>query len=297
MIKVAIIGASSFLSSYIIETLEEEHYSLTLFSRSRINMDHDFFKFEYPDTIPNFQFFLKFDVIIFTAAAGVQNSNIYSIDDIYALNSFLPITLSNFLAENNFKGKFITFGSYAEIGLNEEIKYYNEKEVVLSNLKVHNHYSLSKRILSRFVNDSLNCISHYHIILPNIYGKNENKNRLIPYLIHNLSNNNILKLTSGNQIRQFLHVKDVVSFIHKICNSNIDKGLYNLATNNYNFVKDISKIIFDYFGKNITHKYEQIERSDETMKVLLLDNTKSKNQGWIPKINLSDGIEDYFNEK
>jgi nucleoside-diphosphate-sugar epimerase len=295
MLNIAIVGASSFLSTYIIDVLEKEKHKLTLFSRQKINEVHDFIKFDYPNSIPEFKHFLKFDIIIFTAASGVQNSNEYSIDEIYSLNSFLPISISNFLSQNNYKGKLITFGSYAEIGCNSQLKYYNETEVVLSNLKVHNHYSLSKRILSRFVNNNINCVLHYHVILPNIYGKNENKNRLIPYLINCLSNNNIIKLTSGDQVRQFLHVKDVTLFISKLCNSNIDKGIYNLSTNSYYLVKDVTNIIFNYFGKNKPNDYEKIERSDESMKVLLLDNTKSKNEGWVPKINLIDGILDYFN--
>lgn len=294
MTKTAIIGSSSFLASYLIADLEKENHLLTLFSRQKTNGNHQFTAFSFPDSIPDLSMFLQYDVIIFAAAGGVQSSKKYTSDEIYQLNAFIPITMANYLEANNFKGKFITFGSYFEIGAQDELKEFTEKEVALSDKDVPNHYCLSKRLLTRYVNDSLSKINHYHIILPSIYGKNENQNRLIPYLIESLENRKELELTAGTQIRQFLHIKDVCSFIIKLCNENVEKGVYNIASDTHNVVKDVVGIIFKYFGKDPNESLGKVQRQDESMQVILLDNNKAKALGWRPIVSLKEGILDYF---
>lgn len=294
MIKIAIIGSSSFLASYLIEEFENESNELTLFSRKKTHQNHQFLTFSFPDDIPDLDIFLNFDLIIFAAAAGVQSSIKYSSDEIFYLNAFLPIKITNFLEINNYQGKFITFGSYFEIGAQQILKKYSEKQVTLSDYEIPNEYCLSKRLLTRFINDSLNKLNHYHIILPSIYGKRENKNRLIPYLIESLENKKELELTAGSQTRQFLHVKDVCSFIMLICNQKIEKGIYNLASDTENKVKDIVVILFKYFNKDHNNALGKARRQDESMQVLLLDNKKAKSLGWKPTISLEEGVLDYF---
>lgn len=295
MTRTAIIGSSAFLSQYLIADLENEDHELTLFSREKSNDKHDFSEFSYPNKIPDFSVFLEFDVIIFVAAGGVQSSKKYSTDEIYSLNAFIPISLANYLGQKNYNGKLITFGSYFEIGAESKLLKLNEVEVALSNREVPNHYCMSKRLLTRFVNDGLNKINHYHIILPSIYGKNENRNRLIPYLIESLQNNKKLELTAGTQIRQFLHAKDVSQFILLLTNQTVERGVYNLASDDHNFVKELVEIIFNYFNKNSSDALGKIQRQDESMQVLLLDNEKAIKVGWNPQTNLKEGILDYFN--
>lgn len=294
MTRTAIIGSSSFLANYIISDLEKENHELTLFSRNIANNTHLHSAFDYPNTIPDYSIFLSYDIIIFAAAGGVQSSQSYSLDEIYALNSFLPISIVNFLDENSFKGKFISFGSYFEIGGQDKLNPYTEIDVALSNFEVPNHYCSSKRLLTRFVNDSLSKIDHYHIILPSIYGKNENENRLIPYLISSIENQRNLELTAGTQIRQFLHAKDVSTFVTIICKQTIEKGIYNLGSDNYNRVKDVVETIFNHFGQDSSTVLGKIKRQDESMQVLLLDDSKARKMGWKPQIDLKEGILDYF---
>ena len=294
MTKIAIIGSSSFLASYLIEELENKNNALTLFSRQKTNQNHQFLTFSFPDEIPDLNLFLNFDLIIFAAAGGVQSSKKYSSDEIFYLNAFLPIKIANFLDNNNFKGKFITFGSYFEIGAQEELKKFSELELVLSNYKVPNQYCLSKRLLTRFANDSLSKLKHYHIILPSIYGKNENQNRLIPYLIESLQNQKELELTAGTQVRQFLHIKDVCTFISIIISQNASRGIYNLAADNQNLVKDVVELLFRNFNRDHNDALGKAKRQDESMQVLLLDNSKAKKLGWKPMISLEEGILDYF---
>ncbi len=294
MLKIAIIGASSFLAKYIINTFEKEDVDLVLFSRSTIIGEHRHITFEYPNQTLDFNFLLSFDVIIYAAAAGVQSSKKYSTEHIYGLNTFIPVSLSNYLSEHQFTGKLITFGSYFEIGANNLLDYFTEEDVVSAIGEVPNHYCTSKRMLSRFCFDAMKKCNHYHIILPSVYGRYEDGQRLIPYLINALSRNETVKLTAGTQIRQFLHGLDVASFVLAICNNNIQPGLWNLATSDYCSVKDVVSTIFNFFEKDPMLSLGQLNKADEAMQVLLINNTKAMNVGWSPSITLTDGIKDYI---
>lgn len=292
MVKTAIIGSTSFLGKNLIPILHKEGHVITLFSRKKNTENHECLWFSLPDAIPDLGIFLKFDIIVFAVAAGVQSSNKCSTDEIYELNAFFPIKFAIFLNANMFKGKYITFGSYFEIGSQAAHKNFTEKDLVLSDFRVPNAYCVSKRLLTRFVNDSLLELKHYHIILPSIYGRNENENRLIPYIIKNLKTNSGFELTSGNQIRQYLHIFDVCYFILLLCSKNVEKGMYNLSPEENIRVKDLVEMIFNHFNKDPQKALGMAKRKDESMQILLLDNTKAKDLGWNPTISLNAGISD-----
>ena len=57
------------------------------------------------------------DVIIYTSGLGVQATMHTKDEDIYTINSFIPISLTEQLEVGGFSGKFISFGSYFEIGI------------------------------------------------------------------------------------------------------------------------------------------------------------------------------------
>nr|WP_279382496.1 NAD(P)-dependent oxidoreductase [Acanthopleuribacter pedis] len=59
--------------------------------------------------------------------------------------------------------------------------------------------------LGRALKVPVACARLFHV-----YGPGEHAQRLIPYVLHNLSRGTPLELTSGNQIRDFLYVADAV---------------------------------------------------------------------------------------
>lgn len=293
--KVAIIGASSFLASYVIKEFDKVDCKLSLFSRTREYQDFDFIDFNYPKLIPEFQLFLNFDIIVYTAAAGVQSNISYLTDEIYSLNAFFPINLISFLIQNKFQGKIVTFGSYFEIGANSESKYYDENDLVFSKNIINNDYCISKRLLSRFSFDNLGRLKHFHIILPSVYGSKENKNRLIPFVVESLKSDRKIELTAGTQVRQFLHAKDVASFLSICINKEVEPGIYNLASSSAVMVKDLVDVIFKVFNKDSSAALGKINRRDESMQILLLNDLKARNIKWNPIVSLLDGVNEYIN--
>lgn len=294
--KVAIVGANSFLASYIINKIKSD-FDLMLYGQFQID-SFNFKSFIFPDKKIDFEELLDFDVIIYTAGAGIQNDLKESKSNIYTLNTFYPIELVNFLREKSYKGKFISFGSYFEIGDEPLLKYYDESDIMLANNPVPNDYCISKRLLTKYLSSVYDSFKYYHFIISNLYGPGENKNRLIPYLINSLKNDREIKLTSGHQVRQYIHAKDVAQVVHNFINNNFKPGLYNITVETPIKVKDLVKTVFKVMEKENLLKEEMFGKSirtDVKMPYLLLTTDKLKAEaGFKTQINIESGIKSYL---
>lgn len=299
--NVAIIGSTSFLAQYIIRELVSNNLKPTLYGKypSEEFLPLKFIFFNFPEHPINYPDLRKYDVIIYTAGAGIQANLNETAEVIYELNSFIPIRLANVLSQNNYKGKLLTFGSYFEIGNEPCKKYYLEDEILISLNKISNDYGTSKRLLSRYLSSSTQTPDYYHLFLPNIYGKGENPERLIPYLINALKNNEEIKLTSGTQLRQYLHAEDIAKTALDIIKENYPKGFYNLCRSEAIRIKELVKKIYDLSGHSEEFDglplFGSKERSDTLMPYLLLNNTKAIDTfKFQPQISIENGIKTYL---
>ncbi len=294
--KVCVIGSNGFLATKIVEKFKLNNYNITGFSRKDNNNLNKHFIFNHPFNPIDFNLLMDHEMIIYAAGAGVQSNTAETVNDIYHLNAFLPIEIILFLEKNKWQGKFISFGSYFEIGYNNEKKFFSEEEVILSRNKVPNEYCTSKRILARFLNSRNINIKYFHLILPNIYGKGENENRLLPYLIDSIINGNKLKLTSGDQLRQYIHVDDIVKYIDIILNENITSGYYNITNEDPLTVKEIVYLVHNLLGKQCSEEiFGTNERNDASMNVLQLSSKKASSEfKYSNKISIKEGILSYL---
>src|SRR6185312_4266123 len=299
--KVAIIGSNSFLAKYIIRELVRHNIEPALYGTASSTEfpSLKFTLFKFPEHPINYTDLREYDAIIYTSGAGIQANLNVTPELIYELNSFIPIRLATILLANNFKGKLITFGSYFEIGNEIRERYYSENEVVASLNEVPNHYCTSKRLLSRYLSSRPQALNFYHLILPNIYGKGENTQRLIPYLINAIKSKEEIKLTSGEQVRQYIHVADVAKTVLDIIKGNYPKGFYNLCRNEPIQIKELVEKIFILCRQK--NKFDSLnlfgskERNDTAMPYLFLNNTKAVNTfKYQPKISIEEGIKTYL---
>lgn len=297
--KIAIIGSDSFLAGYIIAELVNASAAIYLFGISEEKYPGlAFFQFQLPGSPLDISQLLDTDAIIYCAGAGIQANLNEDRNLIYELNAFQPIKLLNQLAQNKYKGKFISFGSYFEIGNETGQRFYTETEVALSNNPVPNHYASSKRILTRYLVSSPDLPEYFHFFLPNIYGKGENPNRIIPYIVNSIRQGTEIKLTSGSQVRQFIHTSDVAKTVLNVISNDYPEGIYNLCNNEPVQIKTLVKTIFKVMS--CEKEFEKLnfgtnQRADTAMPFLLLDNEKSESTFLIKSfISLEDGIITYL---
>lgn len=156
----------------------------------------------------------------------------------YALNVNTPVEMTLQLKKHDFKGIYVSFGSYMEIGLNEENeKSFKEDEVVCSPLRVTNDYALSKRLYGRYMKGFSADFTFYHFILPNMFSEDDLKSgtRLVPYTLQYLQDYNAGKnpqtpsFSAGLQTRQVITLEEMISTVHKAICKNIPSGIYNIG--------------------------------------------------------------------
>ena len=195
----------------------------------------------------------------------------------------------------NFRGAFVTFGSYFELGETSTSHLATEEEIINSIALAPNDYAVSKRMLTRFVLSYQHEFVHWHFILPTIYGSGENPKRLIPYTINAIRNNEELHFTSGEQVRQYLFVGDVAKVLDAAYTNSLPSGIYNIAGSEEFTVRKLVESIHAHYHKHVPERcFGSALRADVGMKYLALNGTKLiQTLGMRPSTLLKDVIDEY----
>lgn len=242
------------------------------------------------------------DVIIYASGAGVQAALQTNSSLMYALNVTIPIEITLQLKKRNYKGFYISFGSYMEIGLNKEDgKAFTEDEVVCSPLPVTNDYGLSKRLYSRYMKDFVANYTYYHFILPNMFSEGDLKpgTRLVPYTLRYLQdykagkNPQIPSFSAGFQTRQFITLEEMIQTVNKAIFKRISSGIYNMGGGEFLSIRNLIERLFSIYGVPCKDTYFGKEvRRDGDIKSLRIDGGKLKATiGCLPNTS----VEDLFN--
>ena len=169
----------------------------------------------------------------------------------------------------------MTFGSVFEMGETKDEKYFTEKEILTSTAPAPSDYVVSKRMLTRFVTSYKHEFTHWHFIIPTIYGPGENPMRLIPYTINAIRNGEKLHFTAGDQTRQYIGVNEVPRLLEMAFENKLTSGMYNIQGKETLTVKEIVELIHHELGKEVPEGcFGTIQRSDVGMKFLALDGNK-----------------------
>lgn len=298
--NIAVIGSSSFLGKNILQSLSAENISTILFSRQKNSLNNPWYKYNHPECPLNYDRLAKCETIYYCAGAGIQpgNSDLPSV--VEELNFKEPVRLINNLIQRGYSGKLVMFGSYFEIGNNNDLYYYTEEEIINHSNVLSGTYGRSKHQLTMYISETLKKrlpFTLQHFILSNVYGYGENEKRLIPYLIISAMKGNPINLTSAFQVRQYTHVKDISNFLKYNLKNNIS-GIFNLSVKKIHSIKEVVDLTIFLLRKNlkITPQihFGSVSKQDETMKFLALDISKlNKYFNFHPEISLEDGIKDY----
>lgn len=252
----------------------------------------------------DYEVLAKTDVVFYASGAGVQAALKTDSSLMYALNVNVPIELTLQLKKMNFQGIYVSFGSYMEIGLNDEDgKAFTEDEVICSKLPVTNDYALSKRLYGRYMKDLVAEYVHLHFILPNMFSEDDLKpgTRLVPYTLQYLQDYTSGKkpqspcFSAGLQTRQFITIEEMIQTVDAAIRAQISSGVYNVGGGEFLSIRNLIERLFgiynvpckdEYFGKSV--------RRDGDIKSLRIDGSKLRNAiGKLP----SSTIEDLFKIK
>lgn len=275
--KISILGTNGFLSTAIAEYANQQQWNLDMYGLDvPLNHKYDnFYKINLMDTELNCSKLLDSNLIIYAIGAGIQANLKEGFNLIYNLNVTVPVTICNKLKELHYKGCFVTFGSVFEMGETKEERFFTEEDILTSVCPVPNDYTVSKRMLSKFVASYKHEFKHWHFYIPTIYGAGENPRRLIPYIINAIRNGEELHFTAGDQTRQYLHVSEVPRMLSLAFEKDLPSGLYNIEGKETLTVKEIVSMIHHAMGKEVPEEcFGSLQRADVGMKYLALDGSK-----------------------
>jgi len=207
--------------------------------------------------------------------------------------------------KKTFKSHYIGCKNLAEIFLKKELiafvqmgssaEYGNVKSPQKENAKCKpkSVYGQAKLLSSTYLIDLFKKQKFPSTILRlyNTYGSRQDLNRFIPIVISGCTKNKKFPCSIGNQVRDFLHIDDVVDAIIKsLTNKNARGQIINIGSGKpriikkiIEYIKKISKGGYPLFGKVKL-------RRDEILTVYP-DINKARNKiGWRPKISLKKGL-------
>lgn len=123
-----------------------------------------------------------------------------------------------------------------------------------------------------------------------LYGEDEDPARLVSSVCCSLLKGETATTTSGEQIRDFMHVKDVSSALINILNSTY-MGTVNVATGDAFAVKDVVMRLANKIGRENLLRIGGIRSQDNEWPLIVADTTILNNDiKFIPSISLDAGL-------
>ena len=247
----------------------------------------------------DYEALMQSEMIVYASGAGVQAALSTPSSLMYALNVTAPIEITLQLKKREYKGIYISFGSYMEIGLNDDDgRAFTEEEVVCSSLPVTNDYALSKRLYGRYMKDFTADFTHWHFILPNMFSYNDKEpgTRLIPYVLQYCReykagmNPQPPSFSAGTQTRQYILLEDLKNVINKAVICNMASGIYNIGGGEFCSIRETIESLFVAFDVPCKNEYfGQSVRRDGDIKSLRIDGRKLKQAiNYLPSATMAE---------
>jgi UDP-glucose 4-epimerase len=127
-----------------------------------------------------------------------------------------------------------------------------------------------------------------------VFGAHEAPQRLAPYLIDRLKQDQPVDLTPGEQVRDFLYEDDVTdAFLAAAAADSLQfYEAYNVCSGQATRVREFGETIADALGKSreLLHWGERAYRADEPMWQVGDRRRFSEAAAWAPRVNLAEGI-------
>jgi len=242
----------------------------------------------------------KPDFVILAAAkvGGIHANNKYKAEFIYD-NLMIESNVIHFAYKNNVK-KLLFLGSSC-IYPKESLQPIKEEYLLSGHLEPTNKpYAIAKIAgieLCKSYREQYGC--NFISAMPtNLYGTNDNyhfeNSHVIPALLRKVvlaKKNNDPFVTvwgSGKPRRDFLNVDDLANACYLLMNKYDEAEPINIGSGNDISITELINIIMEELNYNGEIKFEK-SKPDGTM-LKLLDNSKIKSLGWIPKIKIREGI-------
>ena len=285
--KILLTGASGFLGSHLLKNFILNKFEVIILKRSssnlwRINDLSKTYTAYDIDQVSIFEVFEKEkpNIIIHTACSYGRSNQ--KITDVVTTNLFFGLEV--FEAALKYKSKV----------------FINTDSLLPRNI---NNYSLSKAQFTDWLKKDDHDINIVNLKIEHMYGPMDDKSKFLGWLINKMltKTKESIDLTTGTQKRDFIFINDIVEVFNLVINNqkNLDAFTeYEVGTGNFisvkEFITKIAKQIEDEKNVVILSRlnFGAIPYRNGEIMTPILDNTKLRKLGWIPKYNIEQGIKE-----
>ena len=299
--KILVTGATGFIGKNLVESLKEkfEIYALILDEKEKNvipQIDYILWKtfFDRENEIKTLdgKKLGKIDTVIHLASYGV-NPKDNDIDKMIESNINLTKDLILNLERVSCKNIIFT-GSGFEYGDKGKVKLKEDME--LNPFSLYGATKVSAFLIGKKLCESLG-INYINLRLFNIFGEYEGSNRLIPQIINNYLEGKELNFTAGNQVRDYLYIKDIIEVYEMILEKNIyNNETYNVCSSEEVTIKEFITKVADTIGINKDSlNFGTIPSRKEEALYIVGDNSKLKRDfDWNRKYSYEFGIKNIY---
>jgi CDP-paratose synthetase len=280
---ILITGATGFLGSHLVEALLAKGHKVVILKRSTSNVwriEHLMSQVvSYDVDLQPLELAFKeqqIDCVMHTACHYGRNGD--SITQIVETNLMFGLRILDACLKFNIK------------------IFFNTDTLLHKSLNI---YTLSKKQFVEWLEQNSDKIQVINLKLEHMYGPKDDTTKFVPWILSQLKENVLeIKLTKGEQFRDFIYIDDVVSAylttLEKVSSlesfNNFEVGSGNLVS-----VKDfLDKIVKSYeaiIGVSSSKlNFGAIPYRVDEMMTVKLNNQPLLDLGWKPKVNITQGI-------
>ena len=123
-----------------------------------------------------------------------------------------------------------------------------------------------------------------------VYGPGENGRRVVPAVVNTLLDGGSFAATTGEQVRDFLHVEDVASAFGHLCVTNAE-GVFNVSSGQPMAMRELLETIAQEIGHPHAIRYGATAKHGFDPPYVVGDSTRLLQLGWRPRHTLQTGLQ------
>ena len=301
--KIFITGGAGFIGTHLCKKLLTQNHDVTVYDNFSNSTQENFISatknkvtiisnniLDYSKLVSSMK---NYDVVIHLAAKISVNDSIKNPKATFDTNVHGTLNVLNSCLQNNI-AKIIATSTAAIYQSVSAKTILNET----STLVPSSPYGTSKMEMEKIINDFLNTnkISATILRLFNVYGDGQSIEYagVISKFKEQMNNDSPLIIYGdGSAIRDFIHVDDVTDAI--ILSITHQNSTYNIASGTSISISDLAKIMISLSHKEIKILYKPSRPEDILYSAADITLAKT-NLGFIPKISLKSGLEQFLSE-
>lgn len=290
--KILVVGGNGYLGSFLVKALKKSQADVVIISRNCKQSDSQF-----KVDITNFDETKRIiqqinpDIVYHLAANISRNRDFAIFEEMTSVNVLGTLNILKSL--KNIDAHFIFTSSSEVYGNNTSPFHENQIPKPVS------PYSLSKinaeMLIQTYCNNHNKKFTNLRVF--NFYGENMPEEFFIPQMIQSLKREEDFLMTKGEQVRDFLYVKDVVQAMILVSKNSKSHGeTLNVCSGKGTKLNQLAKAVNSSMNTKAKIVLGAIPYRKNEVWEMIGDNSKIKKiTGFEPKTNIEQGIETVIN--